>query len=153
VGNFGDGKINAYKENADGSWTFDGFLKNPDGTALVLPGLWALEPGNGNAGSGQRYQIYYTAGGTDERSGVLGRILANPADVSGTVPATLSLTMGTPAAFGAFTPAVAKDYTATTTATVISSAGNATLSVADPSATATGHLVNGTFSLPQGLKV
>ena len=30
--------------------------------------------------------------------------------VGGTVPATLSLTLGAPAAFGAFTPGVAKDY-------------------------------------------
>ena len=37
------------------------------------------------------------------------------------MPATLSLTLGTPAGFGAFTPGVAKDYTASTTATVISS--------------------------------
>ena len=36
-------------------------------------------------------------------------------DVGGTVPATLSLTLGAPATFGAFTPGVAKDYTATTT--------------------------------------
>jgi hypothetical protein len=35
---------------------------------------------------------------------------------------------------------------------VISTAGDATLSVADPSGTATGHLVNGTFSLPQPLQ-
>ena len=37
-------------------------------------------------------------------------------------------------------------------AVVTSSAGDATLSVADPSATATGHLVNGAFSLPQSLQ-
>jgi hypothetical protein len=37
-------------------------------------------------------------------------------------------------------------------ANVISSAGDATLSVADPSSTATGHLVNGAFSLPQALQ-
>ncbi len=43
---------------------------------------------------------------------------------------------------------MAKTYTAITTANVISTAGDATLSVADPSSTATGHLVNGTFSLP-----
>ena len=71
--------------------------------------------------------------------------------VGGSVPATLSLSLGTPAAFGAFTPGVAKDYSATTTATVISTAGDATLSVADPSSVATGHLVNGTFSLPSAL--
>ena len=67
-------------------------------------------------------------------------------------PATLSLTLGRPATFGAFTPGLAKDYPANTTATVISTAGDAALTVADPSATATGHLVNGTFSLPQTLQ-
>ncbi len=72
--------------------------------------------------------------------------------VSGTVPATLSLTLGAPASFGAFTPGIAGDYSAQTTANVISTAGNAALSVADPSSTATGHLVNGTFSLPSALQ-
>ena len=74
------------------------------------------------------------------------------APVGGSVPATLALTLGAPATFGAFTPGVAKDYTAATTATVISSAGDATLSVADPSSTATGHLVNGAFALAQPLQ-
>ena len=60
--------------------------------------------------------------------------------------------MGTPATFGAFTPGLAKDYTASTTANVISTAGDAALSVADPSATATGHLLNGTFTLPSLLQ-
>jgi hypothetical protein len=86
-----------------------------------------------------------------------GRALATlssdvPVTVSGNVPATLSLTLGAPASFGVFTPGVAKDYLASTTATVTSSAGDALLSVADPSATATGHLVNGTFALPQPLQ-
>jgi hypothetical protein len=73
-------------------------------------------------------------------------------DVGGTVPATLSLTLGTPATFGAFTPGSTKSYAASTTATVISTAGDATLSVADPSTTAPGRLVNGTFALPTALK-
>ena len=73
-------------------------------------------------------------------------------DVGGTVPATLALTLGTPASFGAFMPGVGKDYAAQTTATVISTAGDAALSVADPSPTATGKLVNGTFSLNQPLR-
>jgi len=68
--------------------------------------------------------------------------------VGGTVPATLSLTLGAPASFGAFTPGVARDYTATTTATVTSSAADATLSVSDP-----GRLMNGTFALPAPLRV
>ena len=73
--------------------------------------------------------------------------------VGGTVPATLSLTMGTPASFGAPTAGIGKDYTAQTTANVISTAGDAALSVADPSSNATGRLVNGAFSLPQALQV
>jgi type 1 glutamine amidotransferase len=70
----------------------------------------------------------------------------------GTVPATLSLSLGTPAAFGAFTPGVGKSYTALMTANVISTAGDAALSVADASSNATGHLVNGSFSLPSVLQ-
>jgi len=70
----------------------------------------------------------------------------------GTVPATLSLSLGTAATFGAFTPGVPRDYNASTTANVISTAGDAKLSVSDPSSTATGRLVNGTFSLPQVLQ-
>ena len=46
-----------------------------------------------------------------------------PGTVGGTVPPTLSLTLGAPASFGAFTPGVDRDYTASTTATVTSSAG------------------------------
>jgi hypothetical protein len=73
-------------------------------------------------------------------------------DVGATVPATLALTLGAPASFGAFTPGVARDYTASTTGSVLSTAGDATLSVADPSSTATGRLVNGSFSLAQPLQ-
>ncbi|HEY6886392.1 MAG TPA: hypothetical protein VI300_01395 [Solirubrobacter sp.] len=72
--------------------------------------------------------------------------------VGGSVPATLALTMGTPASFGAFTPGLGKDYFATTTANVVSTAGDAALTVSDPSTTATGRLVNGTFSLPEPLQ-
>ena len=49
-------------------------------------------------------------------------------------PATLALTLGTPASFGPFTPGIAKTYESSTTANVISTAGDALLSVADPSA-------------------
>jgi hypothetical protein len=70
----------------------------------------------------------------------------------GSVPATLSLTLGPAASFGPFTPGVTKDYSAGMSASVISTAGVALLSVADPSSTATGHLVNGAFSLPSPLQ-
>ncbi|WP_028064282.1 Ig-like domain-containing protein [Solirubrobacter soli] len=75
-----------------------------------------------------------------------------PGTVTGAVPATLALTVGAPASFGAFTPGIAKTYTATTTANVVSTAGDAVLSVVDPSATAPGHLVNGAFVLPSALQ-
>ncbi len=73
--------------------------------------------------------------------------------VGGTVPATLSLTLGPPAAFGAFTPGVTQDYFAGTTANVTSTAGDALLSVSDPDTVAPGHLVNGAFSLPEPLQM
>jgi hypothetical protein len=70
---------------------------------------------------------------------------------SATVPAQLSLSLGAPATFGVFTPGITKDYVAQMSANVISTAGDGALSVADPSSTAPGHLVNGTFSLPSAL--
>ncbi|RKQ92166.1 glycosyl hydrolase family 10 [Solirubrobacter pauli] len=68
--------------------------------------------------------------------------------VGGDVPATLALTLGGAATFPAFVPGVANDYTATTTANVLSTAGDATLSVSDP-----GFLTNGAFALSDPLKV
>jgi GH35 family endo-1,4-beta-xylanase len=67
-------------------------------------------------------------------------------DAGASVPATLSLTLGSGAGFGLFTPGVGKDYDASTSANVISTAGDATLSVIDPGASP-GRLVNGAFSL------
>ncbi len=68
------------------------------------------------------------------------------------MPATLALTLGPAATFGAFTPGVEREYLASTTANVISTAGDAALTVADPSTNAPGRLVNGTFSLVQPLE-
>ncbi|HEX6025773.1 MAG TPA: M14 family zinc carboxypeptidase [Solirubrobacter sp.] len=87
------------------------------------------------------------------RGQVANRSLCTQGTVGGTVPPTLSLTLGPPASFGAFTPGVPGEYDASTTATVISTAGDATLSVADPDPELTGRLVNGAFSLPQPLRV
>ena len=68
--------------------------------------------------------------------------------VGGTVPATLSLTLGAPASFGAFTPALTKEYETSSTATVTSTAGDATLSVSNP-----GYLANGAYTLAEPLRV
>jgi hypothetical protein len=68
--------------------------------------------------------------------------------VGGTVPATLALTLGANALFEPFVPGVQKDYTANTTANVISTAADATLTVSEP-----GKLTNGAFSLAEPLRV
>jgi hypothetical protein len=68
--------------------------------------------------------------------------------VGGTTPATLSLTLGSPAGLGAFTPGLTQDYTAHTTADVLSTAGDAALTASGPV-----HLANGAFTLPSALQV
>ena len=75
--------------------------------------------------------------------------LANVVDQSagGTVAATLALTLGAPATFGPFTPGVDQEYTASTTATVTSTAGDATLSASAAT------LTNGAFRLAQPVTV
>src|SRR3954453_12279702 len=74
-------------------------------------------------------------------------------DIGGSVPATLALTLGSAPAFGAFVPGVAKDYETAGSATVTSTAGDAALSVVDPSSVSTGKLVNGAYALSQPLQV
>jgi amidase len=106
--------------------------------AKVLGFGYALEQQLGGAG--------HLAPATAPR---LAYVTQATAPVGGLVPATLSLTLGAPASFGAFTPGVAKDYTAATTANVISTAGDAALSVA-PAPT---YLANGTFALTSPLEV
>ena len=70
----------------------------------------------------------------------------------GAVPATLSLTLGSAAAFGAFVPGVDREYNATTSANVVSTAGDAALTVSDPSTADRGRLVNGTFASTDPLR-
>jgi hypothetical protein len=72
--------------------------------------------------------------------------------VGGDTPPTLNLTLGTPASFSPFIPGLSRDYLTTMTASVTSTAENAALTVADASATATGRLVNGAFSLANPLQ-
>jgi plastocyanin len=97
--------------------------------------------------------------GNAEAAKSIGFSIANPgvsdsedSTVSADVPLMMALTLGTPASFGALVPGVAKDYTASTTATATSSAPSSVLTVSDRSATATGHLVNGTAAAPQALQ-
>jgi hypothetical protein len=78
---------------------------------------------------------------------------ATTAPVGGSVPATLSLALGTSAGLGNFLLGTAADYTAAVGAVVTSTGADATLTASDPSATATGHLVNGAFAMAQPLQV
>jgi hypothetical protein len=71
----------------------------------------------------------------------------------GETPATLNITLGASNPFSPFVPGIAKDYTTSVSATLTSTAGDATLWVADPSATNTGKLVNGSFALEAPLQV
>jgi len=74
-------------------------------------------------------------------------------EVSADVPFVLALTLGGSPDFGAFTPSVTRDYTASTTATALATSGGAQLSVSDAAAGTTGQLVNGDYALPSKLKV
>ena len=86
------------------------------------------------------------------RGQLVNRSLCTQGGVGGSVPATLALSLGAPATFGAFTPGIAKEYDASTTATTISTAGSAALSVADADPVNTGKLVNGAFALAAPLR-
>ncbi|MCM2564674.1 TIGR03118 family protein [Janthinobacterium kumbetense] len=70
IGNFGDGKINAY-DLATGEAR--GALRKVDGTPLVIDGLWGIAFGNG-LNSQPVNTLFYAAGPHDETHGQYGRI-------------------------------------------------------------------------------
>ena len=69
----------------------------------------------------------------------------------GVVPATLALLLGAPVSFGAFAPGLARTTWPPPPRTSFDREC-AALTVSDPSTTAAGHLVNGSFSLAQPLR-
>ncbi len=73
IGNFGDGRINAF-DAATGRWV--GMLSGSDRRPLKIDGLWGLAFGNGFAGQ-QIDSLYFTAGPGDEEHGVYGVIDAS----------------------------------------------------------------------------
>jgi uncharacterized protein (TIGR03118 family) len=74
VGNFGDGRINAFDPVTG---LFEGALAQADGTPLEISGLWGLIFGNGHFG-GDFDTLYFTAGIEDESHGLFGSIAAEP---------------------------------------------------------------------------
>ena len=75
VGNFGDGQINAYAPQPDGSFERVGGLRDDSGRQIAIDGLWALEFGNG-AAAGPKETLFFTAGPNDENDGLFGKITA-----------------------------------------------------------------------------
>jgi uncharacterized protein (TIGR03118 family) len=72
VGNFGSGKIDVYNI-APKKPHFVGTLTDTHGKALVIPGLWALDFGNGGK-AGLTSDLYFTAGIDGQAGGLFGAI-------------------------------------------------------------------------------
>jgi uncharacterized protein (TIGR03118 family) len=76
VGNFGDGRINAYAPSDDGFEREDA-LRGAGNRPLAIDGLWALEFGLGSlANNGPTDTLFFTAGPDDESHGLFGTIRA-----------------------------------------------------------------------------
>jgi uncharacterized protein (TIGR03118 family) len=71
VGDFGDGKINAFDPTTG---NFLGQLQDPFGT-VIINGLWGLSFGNGGT-AGPTTTLFFTAGIADEAHGLFGSIAA-----------------------------------------------------------------------------
>jgi uncharacterized protein (TIGR03118 family) len=73
VGNFGNGKINAFELQPNGTYQFRGQLQDGNGSMIAIDGLWALRFGNG-AAAGPTDTLFFTAGPDDESHGLFGKI-------------------------------------------------------------------------------
>ena len=72
VGNFGDGRINAYAWDGM-AFHHDGVLRKSGGAPVWIDGLWAIGFGNGGP-AGPTNSLYFTAGPQDESHGLFGEI-------------------------------------------------------------------------------
>jgi len=70
VGNFGDGRINAYEPS---SGAFLGTVMDVGGAAVSIPGLWGITFGNDTL-SQPHNTLFFAAGTNDETNGLYGRI-------------------------------------------------------------------------------
>ncbi len=82
IGNFGDGKINAF---AIGSGAFVGAVADSHGTAFAQPGLWGIAFGN-DAGNQPHNTLFFSAGVNDQAHGEFGRIDAGGAPILNASP-------------------------------------------------------------------
>jgi uncharacterized protein (TIGR03118 family) len=65
VGNFGDGRINAFRRSG-GRWSYEGTLHTANGKPVVVNGLWALVFGNGGT-AGPADTLFFASGPHDWR--------------------------------------------------------------------------------------
>jgi uncharacterized protein (TIGR03118 family) len=79
VGNFGDGRINAFDlgDLGTGELRLLGQLHAAQGGPIRIDGLWALAFGNG-ANAGPANTLFFTAGPLDEAHGLFGSLVAVP---------------------------------------------------------------------------
>ena len=71
VGNFGNGRINAFNPSTG---ALVGQMRRLSGGPVVIPGLWALMFGNGNAA--KTNELIFSAGPGGEAHGLLGKLVA-----------------------------------------------------------------------------
>jgi len=142
-----DGDALTYAWDLDGDGSFETSGQSPSFT-YTAAGTYAAvvkvsDPTGASATRTVTVTVSSAGGGSDVEVGV-----------SGTVPGVLALSFaGGNAGLGTFQPGVTRDYTGSLAATVTSSATAAALTVRDPSAVGTGHLVNGVVVMPQALQV
>jgi uncharacterized protein (TIGR03118 family) len=74
VGNFGDGKINAFDPK---SGAFLGVLRDLQGHILSIDGLWTITFGNGGS-TGPRNALFFSAGPNHEADGLFGVLTVIP---------------------------------------------------------------------------
>ncbi len=76
VGNFGDGRITAYRWDGK-HWHKDGQLKDSAGKPVWIDGLWAIAFGGDTTNNGHHNQLFFTAGPDDESAGAFGTVEAD----------------------------------------------------------------------------
>ena len=74
VGNFGDGRIHAFRRGEDG-WEEHGVMKGTDHRPIEIDGLWGIGFGNG-ANAGPTNTLFFAAGPDEETHGLFGSITA-----------------------------------------------------------------------------
>jgi len=78
VGNFGDGRIHAFRQEESGEFEAVGLLHSAAGRPLQIDGLWALQFGHGASANGPTNTLFFTAGPADEEHGLFGSIVNVP---------------------------------------------------------------------------